>query len=60
MAAVAADDDQVAVMLLGKTVNFLSGLAIGQLAIFFCELRIDIDQPIKALFGLIKLLLLQL
>ncbi|MNZ88405.1 hypothetical protein D3C78_1072970 [compost metagenome] len=56
----AAHHDQVAGLLLGQVVDFLAWLAVGQVAVFPGELRVFQNQAVKALLGLIELLLLQL
>jgi hypothetical protein len=58
--AVAADHDQITAMLFGEAVDFLARLAVGELAVVFGQLRVNVDQAIKSFLGLIKLLLLQL
>ncbi|MCY1430335.1 hypothetical protein D9M71_462810 [compost metagenome] len=60
MPAMAAHHDQVAGLLLGQVVDLLAWLAVGQVAVFPGELRVFQDQAVKALLGLIELLLLQL
>ncbi len=60
MSAMTAHHDQVARLLLGEVVNLLTRLAVGQVTVFLGEFRVFHDQSLKALFGLIELLLLQL
>ena len=57
---VAADHDKVAAFGLGEAVDFLAWLAVFQMAVVFAQLRVNIDQSVKAIFGLVELLLLQL
>ena len=56
----AADHDQVASLFLGQMVDFLARLAVGQVAVFLFQMRVFENQTIKALLGLVELLLLQL
>ena len=56
----AANHDQVAVLRLGQGMDFLARLAVVEVAVVLVQLRVLGDQPLKALFGLVELLLLQL
>ncbi len=56
----AADHDQVAVLLFGQVMDFLARLAVGEVAVFLFQVRVLENQTVQALFGLVKLLLLQL
>ncbi|VVP52920.1 hypothetical protein PS898_05436 [Pseudomonas fluorescens] len=56
----AADHDQVAAVFLGEVVDFLARLAVSEVGVFLGHFRVFEDQPVQALLGLVKLLLLQL
>ncbi len=60
VATVAAHDDQVAVLFFGQLMDFLAGLAVGQVRVAALDARILAEQAIHAFLGLIELLLLQL
>ncbi len=59
VAAVAADDDEVTALFLGESVDFLARLAIGQVALFGEQFRVEAGEAIQAFPGLFELLLLE-
>ena len=59
MAAVAADDDQVALLFFGEAMDFLARLTISQVAMFGAKSGILVGKFIQTLACLVELLLLQ-
>jgi len=56
----AADHDQVALLILRQLVDFLARLAVDQVRVAAIDIRVLVVQALHAFLGLVELLLLQL
>src|SRR3990167_4583316 len=57
--SVTADHNKIAVLFFGQAMNLLAWLAVGQVALLWCQLRVALGEVVQALAGLVELLLLQ-